>query len=251
VTNNDAAGAERLAEELAEMCWARRHEQPPTFPPPGVAIAQARAARVRRKLGVVMMADTSDVVTAGSPGDSTHLLRALLADGKGLLTYAAVRDPGAVETLWSRAVDEVVTLPIGGTLDPTHSEPLLVTARVISKHERTGFGKNVVIAVEHLRIVITAGPCMVMRPSFYADVGLPIRKADVVVVKNFFPFLMFFVAYNRKSIFVKTKGTTDLDAAFTLPFDGPIHPRDVVEDWHERDRTRRGLDQPALASDVA
>ena len=92
---------------------------------------------------------------------------------------------------------------------------------------------------------------MVMRPSFYTEVGLPIRKADVVVVKNFFPFLMFFVAYNRKSIFVKTKGTTDLDAAFTIPFDGPIHPRDVVDDWRPRDRMRRGLDELSGAADVA
>ena len=34
------------------------------------------------------------------------------------------------------------------------------------------------------------------------------------MVKNFFPFLMFFLPYNRKTIFVRTHGTTDFDAAF-------------------------------------
>src|SRR5205085_5070286 len=32
VTNDDIAGAERIAEELANMCWERRHQQPPEFP---------------------------------------------------------------------------------------------------------------------------------------------------------------------------------------------------------------------------
>ena len=80
---------------------------------------------------------------------------------------------------------------------------------------------------------------MVMRPSFYREVGLSPWRADVVVVKNFFPFLLFFAAYNRKTIFVKTHGATDFEAAFDLTFDGPVHPRDVVEDWRPRDAERR------------
>ena len=246
VTNNDHATAERLAEELAEMCWERRHEQPPTFPDASLAIARARKASIRRKFGCVTMADASDVVTAGAPGDSTHLLRALLVEGAGLLTYAAVRDPHAIEILWSHAAGDRVSLSIGGTLDPARSKPLPVTGEVISKHDRHGFGRTVVLAVEHLRIVITAGPSMVMRPSFYTEVGLSLWKADIVMVKNFFPFLMFFLPYNRKTIFVRTHGTTDFDAAFQLRFDGPMHPRDRVDDWHDRDRLRRGLLQPPV-----
>lgn len=241
VTNNDAAGAERLADELAEMCWARRHEQPPAFAGASEGIAEARAARVRRKLGCVVMSDASDVVTAGAPGDSTHLLRALLNEATGLLTYAAVRDPQAIETLWPRAEGERVALSIGGTLDPARSAPLPVEGKIARKVEQHGFGRTVVLEVEHMRIVITEGPSMVMRPSFYTGVGLSPWKADIVMVKNFFPFLMFFLPYNRKTIFVRTEGTTNFDAAFQLGFDGPMHPRDVVDDWRERDEQRRGL----------
>jgi microcystin degradation protein MlrC len=241
VTNNDEAAANRIAEELAEMCWERRHEQPPKFPGASEAIAAARAAKFRRKLGCVTMADASDVVTAGAPGDSTHLLRALLEEGGGLRSYAAVRDPQAIQTLWPREVGDIVALTIGGTLDPASSPPLPVRGAVIGKHERHGFGRTVVLAVEHVRIVITEGPSMVMRPSFYTEVGLDPWHADVVMVKNFFPFLMFFLPYNRKTIFVRTRGTTDFDAAFQLPFDGPMHPRDPVDDWRSRDRARRGV----------
>ena len=241
VTNDDHAAADRLAEELAEMCWERRHEQPPTFPTASEGIARARSAGLRRKLGCVTMADASDVVTAGAPGDSTHLLRALLGEATGLVTYCAVRDPQAIGLLWDKAAGEAAKLSIGGTLDPARSTPLPVEGTIISKHDRQGFGRTVVLAVEHLRVVITEGPSMVMRPSFYTEVGLSLWKADIVMVKNFFPFLMFFLPYNRKTIFVRTHGTTDFDAAFALQFDGPMHPRDAVVDWHERDRARRGL----------
>lgn len=241
VTDRDAAAADRLADELAEMCWARRHAQPPQFPSATEAIAAARAARWRRKLGCVTMSDASDVVTAGAAGDSTHLLRALLEQASGLTTYAAVRDPNAIASLWPRAEGDIVTLSIGGTLDPASSPPLPVRGAIVSKHERHGFGRTIVLGVEHLRIVITEGPSMVMRPSFYTEVGLDPFKADIVMVKNFFPFLMFFLPYNRKTIFVRTRGTTDFDAAYKLAFDGPMHPRDPVVDWRARDRLRRGL----------
>lgn len=251
VTDGDLAAADRLADELAEACWERRHDQPPAFPTASEAIASAREARVRRKLGCVTIAEASDVVTAGAPGDSTHLMRALLAEATGLMTYCAVRDPQAIAALWDRAAGDHVALPIGGTLDPASSPPLPVEGTIVSKHDRRGFGKTVVLAARHLRIVITAGPAMVMQPAFYTDLGLSIWKADIVVVKNFFPFLIFFLPYNRKTLFARTHGRSDFDAAFGLTFDGPMHPRDTVDDWRARDRERRGVDRPLAPSDPA
>jgi microcystin degradation protein MlrC len=247
VTDGDPAAADRLADELAELCWARRHAQPPGFATAREAIAIARRAWLRRRLGCVTIADASDVVTAGAPGDSTHLLRALLADARGLVSYAAVRDPQAIAALWDRAVGDHAALSIGGTLDPASSPPLPVAGTIESKHDRLGFGRTVVLAIDHLHLVITEGPAMVMRPAFYTDLGLSIWRADIVVVKNFFPFLLFFAPYSRKTVFVRTQGTTDFDAAFQLTFDGPMHPRDPVDDWRPRDRERRGVDREADA----
>ena len=230
----DLKEADRAAEELAEMCWQRRLEQPPHFPGASEAIAMARAASFRRRFGCVTMADASDVVTAGAPGDSTHLLKALIEEASGMRVFAAVRDPAAVDALWARAPGDIVTTTLG--------KPALgVRGKIVSRHERHGFGKNIVLAVENVSIVITEGPSMVMRPSFYTEVGLDPWRADIVVVKNFFPFLMFFLPYSRKNIFVRTQGVTDFDAAFQLPFDGPMHPRDTVDDWRARDRLRRGV----------
>ncbi|HEY0253565.1 MAG TPA: M81 family metallopeptidase, partial [Kofleriaceae bacterium] len=182
VANGDFAAADEVADELASMCWDRRHEQPPEFPDAKTAIESARACKLRRKLGCVTMADASDVVTAGAPGDSTHLLRALLEHGAGMLAYAAVRDPDAVHALWARSPGDVIATTIGGKLDPSRSTPLPVRGTIQSKHEQPGFGKTLVLAIDHVRIVVTEGPAMVMRPSFYTDVGLDPWKADIVMV---------------------------------------------------------------------
>jgi len=172
----------------------------------------------------------------GRPAIRRTLVRALLAEATGLLTYCAVRDPRAIAALWDRAAGHPVALPISGTLDPASSPPLPVEGMIASRHDHRGFGRTVVRAVEHLRIVISEGPAMVMRPAYYTEVGLSLWKVDIVVVKNDFPFLVFVLPYNRKTLYVRTRGATDFDAAFQLPFDGPMHPRDVVDDWRARDQ---------------
>jgi len=152
-----------------------------------------------------------------------------------------VRDPDAVAALWSRPVGERVELEVGGRLDPASSPPLSIAGEVASRHDRRGYGRCVVLAVDHVRLVITEGPALVMRPTFYTEIGLSLWKADLVVVKNLFPFLLFFALYSRKALFVRTRGATDFDAAYRLTFDGPVHPRDPVDDWRPRDRQRRGV----------
>jgi microcystin degradation protein MlrC len=180
-------------------------------------------------------------VTAGAAGDSTHLLKALIEEAQGMISYAAVRDPAAIESLWAKTEGDEVALEVGGRLDPASSSPLPVQGKLVSKHRARGFERMAVLALGEVRLVVTEGPSMVMRPAFYRDVGLDPWKADIIMVKNFFPFLLFFAPMNRKAIFVRTRGTTDFDAAFKLTFDGPVHPRDPVADWHPRDRLRRGL----------
>lgn len=241
MTNNDQAGAEAIADELAERCWAVRHEQPPTFKSADEAIAIARKAKWARRLGAVTMSDASDVVTAGAPGDSTHLLRALVDQAQGLKCYASVRDPQAVARMWELETGAELTTAIGGNLDPSSSEPLHVRCTLEAKHHLPGFERMLVLAVGTIRIVVVEGPALVMKPSFYRNVGLNPWKADVMVVKNFFPFLLFFLPMNRRTVFVKTRGVTDFDAACRIDFDGPVHPCQSMVDWHARDAERRGI----------
>ncbi len=72
------------------------------------------------------------------------------------------------------------------------------------------------------------------------DLATAVGPGGHEVAGFFKKFLLFFLPYNRKTIFVRTRGVTDFDAAYRLTFDGPMHPRDPVDDWRPRDRARRG-----------
>ena len=186
------------------------------------------------------MSDASDVVAAGATGENTKLLRAFMEKGQDLVAYFPLRDPVAVEELWDKELGLETTLSVGGRLDPKRNDAIQVSGRVHWKGERHGFGKTVALDMGNIKLVITSGPALCMKPDFYGDVNLSPWKADVCVVKSFFPFRLFFAAQNRKSIYVKTGGITDFDAAKQLQFSRPVHPFHELDDWKEADRARRG-----------
>lgn len=248
VTDDDRESAERIADELAEGAWAVRHALPPRLADPREAIGKARAARVRRKLGTVVLADASDVVTAGAYGESTALLQALLEEAQGLVCYHPIRDAEVVEELWNRRVGDEVCVTLGGKKDPARCPPLLVTAVVEHKAHAYGVERMVVLKAGTVRILVVEGPCVAIRPAFFAHAGLTPWKADVIVVKNFFPFRMYFLPLARLTMYVKTAGVTDFDAAFALPCAGPVHPRDLVTDWRAADARRRQLPPPPMSA---
>jgi microcystin degradation protein MlrC len=171
-------------------------------------------------------------------------MHALAAQGHGMKSLIAVRDPEVARALLGREVGSEVAIEVGGKLDPARQTPFLAKGRVMRTRDDEGHGKRVRIDVPlrdkgMLHIVVTEGPTFNMKPGFYTEMGLSPHRADIVVVKNFFPFRIFYAPYARKTIYVRTGGTTDVDAAYVIPFDGPIHPREKVEDWRPTDARRR------------
>ena len=127
----------------------------------------------------------------------------------------------------------------GKLLGPELSPPLPVSALVRSRHAGTPFGDVVVLDAGHVQIVVTSAPPLAMKPSFYSDVGLSPFAADICVVKSLFPFRLFFLFHNRKTIYTKSRGITDFDAGLQIDFARPIHPKDPVEGWRSTDLERR------------
>lgn len=240
VTDGDAALADRLADELADRAWAVRHEQPPEFPCAAEAIARARAASVRRRLGTVCLSDASDAVGAGAPGENTALLSAFLAAGRDLKTLIPIRDATVVHSLWEIERGAEVEVEVGGRLHPAMNAPVRLRGRVRGKHEGEAFGRRVVVESGRLSVVVTEHAPLATRPAFFREVGLEPWAADVVVVKSLFPFRWYFLAENRLSLYARTRGVTDLDWAHRIQRNDPVHPRDAVSDWQPTDRRRRG-----------
>lgn len=242
VTDDDPELAESLVDELADRLWAVRHPQPPAFPGPEEAIEQVRAASFRRLVGTICVCDASDIVGAGASGENTRLLRALLDGAEDLLCYAPVRDAETLARLWQLEPGQDFAGTVGGRLEPDLNEPLPVQGSLLAKREHPTLGRMAALDLGHLKLVVTEGPPLAMKPEFYGGMGLSPWKADIVVVKSLFPFRWYFLALNRKTIYCKTRGSTDFDAPLRTQYNLPVHPVDEVEDWRPADRLRRGLD---------
>jgi microcystin degradation protein MlrC len=241
IADGDQAKAELYADELADAAWAIREQLPPEFMSASEAIRRARASRLARKLGCILFVDTSDVVTAGAPGENTAIVRALVEEGRDLRSLVVLRDPVAIATLDRIEIGSTVELALGGKLDPAHNEPLVFRGTLRTKKRETGFQRMAVLDVGRTSIVVVEGPALAFQPFVYKTVGLDPLTADVVVVKSYFPPLLYFAPYYRKVYFVKTRGITDWDSVHSLPFDGPMWPRDDVPEWRPRDAKRRGV----------
>ena len=241
ITDGDAELAAKLADELAGMLWERRHKQPPSFPTGSEAVQRVREMRLRRLMGTICVCDASDIVGCGAAGENTRLLATVLEEGQGLLALAPIRDAEVVRDLWTLDIGAEVAVSVGGKLHPELNEPLPVQGRLLSKAEDKGMGRMVALDLGHVKLVVTAGPCLAMHPSFYTEMGLSPWKADLVVVKSMFPFRLYFWKLNRKTIYARTKGVTDFDYMHQIQFHDPVHPRDEVACWRATDRRRRGV----------
>ncbi len=242
-TDGDAQRADEVADALADRLWAVRHQGPPQLPDAQAAIAEARAAKLARRLGAVVMCDASDVVGAGAPGDRSALLAAALEHGRDLRWLLPMRDPAAIEALSSARIGGEVALSVGGSLDPARSTPLPVRGTLRRFEATDSFGRVATLDLGPVQLVVTEGACLAMKPEFYADRGLDVWGADVIGVKSFFPFRLYFAKVLRKSIYVRTGGgTTDFDTVTAQRFARPTWPQMDPGDWRPADRARRQVE---------
>ncbi|PKN56534.1 MAG: hypothetical protein CVU56_15645 [Deltaproteobacteria bacterium HGW-Deltaproteobacteria-14] len=239
VTDGDQALAERLADELAEAAWAVRHHGLPTPPTASEAIAKVRAATTRRKLGTACVSDVSDVVGAGATGENPRLVAALLAEAQDLTSFAPIRDAVVVEALWDEPLGAAVATEVGGRLQPELNPPLAVRGRLANKVRLEGYGRVVLLDLGHVQLAVTEGPPLVMKPGFYRDLGLNPWRADICVVKSFFPFRLYFLAENRLTLYARTEGITDFDLVKGFEMEHPVFPMVELDDWRPVDHARR------------
>ena len=81
-----------------------------------------------------------------------------------------------------------------------------------------------------------------VEPRFYREMGLEPWRADLVVVKNFFHYRLYYMGVHRKTVPIQTRGITDFEMVLEQQeFNDPVHPRDPVSDWRPADARRRGL----------
>lgn len=241
ITDNNQELAETIADEIAERCWAVRKKMPPEFPEAKESIDKIRKMKLARKAGCIAVCDASDVVGAGGTGENTALLKVLLDDAKDMISLVPIRDKEVIYQLWDKNIGDKIEVTVGGKLHPEMNDPVDVKGFLQLKKETDSFGKVVVLDLDNVKLVITEGYALPMKPAFYEDLGLNTFKADIVVVKNFFHFRLYFLAKSRKSMYIKTKGITDLNKILEVESNYPFYPKDDIKDWKEIDKQKRGI----------
>lgn len=233
VTDANQNLAEDLAEEFAEDLWAVRHRKHPTPKSVAQALGIARRSRLRRKLGTTVWCDLSDIVGAGAPGGNTNLLESLLRDAPDLRSYVPVRAPEAVCAAFDDAqIGKRQTITLGAQIDPHFNPTLEFEGEVLHKSDEK-WGKCLVLRQGGVHLVATEIAFPAYWPSDFKALGLNLWKADIVVVKNLFPFRFKYLRYNRRTLNVISKGTTNIDV-HALPYQDiprPMFPLDDIEDW--------------------
>ena len=124
VTDGDPELAAETAEALAAMAWdERRAFFELELVPPEEAIARALA----QDEGPVILSDLADGNGAGSPGDATAVIAALIKAGPPKTSFVNVRDPDAALEASRIGVGGEFDYFVGGKLDYIYNQPIRLT----------------------------------------------------------------------------------------------------------------------------
>lgn len=194
------ARAEAIAEAHARSIWDNRAAVENRFLSVEEAAAEALAheSSTERGKGPLVIADFADNPGAGTYGDATNLLAALLKAGVRDACFAPIIDPECARALHGHAEGETVTLPVGGKCDPAFGGgPLLLTGRILRLSDGAfrgdgpmlggldrSYGPTAVLRVEGIDIlIVTENEQMLDRQQLYAF-GIDPTKKAVLALKS-------------------------------------------------------------------
>jgi microcystin degradation protein MlrC len=237
VTDGDPKLASEVATDLARRAWAERDAFMATeLVPIEVAIRRARAMA-----GPVVLSDLADGTGAGSPGDATAVIAALLRADLDAPALVCVRDPDAARQAIAAGVGATVSLEVGGKLDFVYNQPVALAGTVtfagpasfrFGGEGYTGvemdMGDCAVIQAGLVSVLILGNAVMTVDPALYRAVGLDPDHAGIVVVKSHIQFRAGYADVARAIILLDSPGMSS-DHLESLPFQRiprPMFPLD-------------------------
>ena len=245
ITDGKPELAREGAEELAEMCWERKHPVAYDVEYFSADDSVSRALDVRGK--PVVIADGGDSMNSGACGDSVHLLRTMI--GKkipdGALTIMV--DPDAVAHAARTGEGGVFEFAVGGKRDNVFSKPLDVSGRVLSlqpaKYTLSGhwgttpvnMGMSAAVRIGDVTVLLVEQPGPGSTPQMYRCAGLEPKDFKIVIVKSPAGFRANFESFAAEIILSDCPGCASprfAELPFTL-INRPLWPLDDIDDRHD------------------
>lgn len=221
-TDGDAELAAKEAERLGRELFDLREDLRINYPGIEEALDRATAATE----GPVVLADTADNAGGGAPGDSTFVLKSILARGLTNVASGLYYDPMAVRTCEEAGEGATVRLRVGGKMGEASGDPVDLTARIVSIRKgltmRFGeipvpLGTSVWLHVDGVDLLLNTVRTQVFHPEAFEQMGIRLAEREIVVVKSSQHFYAGFAPIASEVIHMATPGTCTPDFA-AIPF---------------------------------
>jgi microcystin degradation protein MlrC len=240
ITNGERELARVASEDVAIKVWERRAE----FLPNILTSKQGIEAALASEHAPVVINETSDNPGGGTPGDGTHLLRAMLELQLSNACFGIIYDPEVVNVAYESGVGSEIDVLLGGKTDSLHGEPIAIRAYVKSLTDgrfvqtspmwygkQVDLGKSVRLQVGGVDIIVCSVRSQVFDEQVFLLHGIDIQKYKIVALKSSQHFR---AAYESLSQHIITVDSPGLSSVNLLEFGyqriaRPICPLDLVE----------------------
>ena len=189
ITDAAQAKGDALATRLGFELFALRGTTRPEFLSAGDALDRASNSRNRP----VVIADVWDNPGGGVPGDSTVILREMLARRMKNAALASIWDPIAVRTCMSAGTGANLHLRFGSKMSANGGDPIdaEVTVRNVVRGAVQSFGTSVVplgdsvwIEVGGIDGILNTVRSQVFNPDIFTNFGIDLLSKSLLVVKS-------------------------------------------------------------------
>ncbi len=234
MADGDPALARAAAQVVARAIWAAREEYRPTSLTPQQALAAALAldGDGGGGGGPVVINDTSDNPGGGSPGDSTHLLRAMLDAQVRDACYAFIYDPATAAHAHDAGVGATIRVRLGGKTDTLHGTPIEADAYVkcltdgrfrlttpMGRGMAVDLGPMARLQLGGIDILVASERNQVLDDEVFLLHGIDVRRYKIVALKSSAHFRAGFAPLAAAII------TADAPGATTLHLENFAHRR--------------------------
>ena len=194
VADGDAALAREAATDVARMVWDTREAFRVSLPDGAEAVRRA----LETDGGPVVIAEISDNPGGGSPGDGTHLLRALVEADRPLTTFGFVVDRVTAAEAHAAGPGATIPVRIGGRHDPDLlGPPVEATAYVKSvtdgrfqvQSDMGGgairdLGKMARLVVGNVDVLVGSECHQTIDPELFLLHGIDVTRYRIVALKS-------------------------------------------------------------------
>lgn len=192
--DGDRELAKQATKAVARHIWEMRDQFLSQLPQPEEAIRQALAVDG----GPIVIAEVSDNPGGGSPGDGTHLLRAMLDAGVTDAAFGFVYDPETAEQAHQAGPGATIAVRIGGKTDPPiRGAPIEVTAYVKSVTDgqfitqspmgrggKRDLGKMARLVVDGVDIIVGSESVQTFDAELFLLHGIDISRYKIIALKS-------------------------------------------------------------------